>query len=86
LDAASGSHNQVGLRSLRIALPAWERSAFDARLARLRQAGEYTLSGMQNRGGVSVEEQEAGIREGGVLRIYLSRLRNRDRPSSGAGS
>lgn len=78
LNAESGGHNQVGLRQLRTALSTWGRAAFDARLSRLRQAGEYTLSGMQNRGGVSVEDQEAGIREGGVLRIYLSRLGNHD--------
>lgn len=83
LDAESGGHNQVGLRQLRAALPTWGRAAFDARLLSLRQAGEYTLSGMQNRGGVSVEDQEAGIREGGVLRIYLSRLGDRDISLSG---
>lgn len=86
LDRESGGHNQVGLRHLRTALPNWDRAAFDSRLSRLRQAGDYTLSGMQNRGGVSAEDQEAGIREGGVLRIYLSRLRNRDTPSSDRSS
>jgi hypothetical protein len=86
LDRESGGHNQVSLRHLRTALPNWERAAFDSRLSRLRQAGDYTLSGMQNRGGVSAEDQEAGIREGGVLRIYLSRLRNRDMPSSDRNS
>lgn len=86
LDRESGGHNQVSLRHLRAALPNWDRAAFDLRLSRLRQAGDYTLSGMQNRGGVSAEDQEAGIREGGVLRIYLSRLRNRDMPSSDRNS
>ncbi len=80
LDGESGGHNQVSLRQLRTALPAWERAAFDSRLSSLRQSGEYTLSGMQHRGGVSPEDQEAGIREGGVLRIFLSRLRSRDLP------
>jgi hypothetical protein len=86
LDGESGRHNQVSLRQLRAALPTWERAAFDLRLSRLRQAGDYTLSGMQHRGGLSAEDQEAGIREGGLLRIYVSRLRGRETPPTGPNS
>lgn len=73
LDAASGQRNQVSLVPLRTALSAWSRDEFDAELQRLRVAGQYALSGLQSRGGITPEEQAAGIREAGLLRIYVSR-------------
>lgn len=75
LDAESGGHNQVSLLPLRAALGRWSRDEFDSALEQLRLTGRFVLSGLQNRGGMSPEEQAAGIREAGLLRVYVSRRR-----------
>lgn len=73
LDAQHGSYNQVSLRQLRDALSEWNREQFDMELHKLRLAGAFYLSGVQDRGGISPEDQVAGIREAGLLRVYVSR-------------
>ncbi len=73
LDQANGNYNQVSLYELRRALSEWTRETFDAELLKLRREGRYSLSGLQNRFGISPEEQAAGVEEGGHLLIYVSR-------------
>lgn len=75
LDRAAGSYNQVSLAALRQALPEWPREAFDSALLELRRSGQYALSGLQNRFGISPTEQQAGIQEGGHLLLYVSQKR-----------
>lgn len=72
LDRATGSHNFVSLVDLRRAMP-WDRATFDAELKRQRRAGRYTLAAAEGRHGVTAEEREAGILEGGTLLLYVLR-------------
>jgi hypothetical protein len=72
LDRERGGHNLVSLVDLRRELGV-ERAAFDAELTKLRRAGRYSLSGAEGRHGITTEEKEAGIVEGGILLLYVSR-------------
>lgn len=72
LDRRDGGFNFVNLRDLRRELPA-DRETFDAELHRLRAAGRYSLSAAEGRHGVSPEERQAGIDEGGALLLFVSR-------------
>jgi hypothetical protein len=72
LDREGGSHNFVSLVDLRRALPS-ERSAFDAQLRRLREAGRYTLSAAEGRHGISEEQRAAGVLDEGSLLLFVSR-------------
>ena len=72
LDRSGGGHNFVSLVALRQALPA-PREVFDRALRELRQAGRYTLSAAEGRGGISPEERAAGISEEGSLLLFVSR-------------
>jgi hypothetical protein len=72
LDRDSGGYNFVNLIALRQALPV-ARETFDRELRQLRQAGRYTLSAAEGRGGISPEERAAGISEEGSLLLFVSR-------------
>jgi hypothetical protein len=72
LDRQRGAHNFVSLVELRQAIPV-DRTTFDAELRKLRLAGQYTLSAAEGRHGISIEEREAGISEGGALLLFVSR-------------
>jgi hypothetical protein len=73
LDRQAGSNNSVSLVDLRRALP-FPREVFDAELRRLREADRYTLSGDEGRHGIGPEEQEAAIREGESLLLFVKRI------------
>jgi hypothetical protein len=73
LDGRSGGHNFVSLVDLRRDLAAFPRDEFDAGLRELRQAGRFTLSSAQSKHGITAEEREAGIEEGGTLLLHVSR-------------
>jgi hypothetical protein len=72
LDRQSGSYNFVSLVDLRRAMT-WDRTAFDAQLRRLREAGRYTLSAAEGRHGITEEQRAAGITEDGSLLLFASR-------------
>jgi hypothetical protein len=72
LDRQGGGHNFVNLVDLRRELP-WDRATFDAELHNLRRLGRYGLSAAEGRHGVSPEEQQAGIREGGALLLFVAK-------------
>jgi hypothetical protein len=73
LDRQRGGHNFVSLVDLRRELPDFDRPTFDAGLARLRRSGQFTLSAAEGRYGITPAEQEAGIREGGTLLLFVAR-------------
>ena len=73
IDQRKGSHNFVSLVELRQSLADMSRSAFDAALQRLREAGRYTLSAAESVQGIRPEDREAGIEEAGSLLLYVSR-------------
>lgn len=73
LDRRSGGHNFVSLVDLRRDLSAFPRDEFNAGLRVLRQAGRFTLSSAQSKHGITAEEREAGIEEGGTLLLHVSR-------------
>jgi hypothetical protein len=72
LDVQKGSHNFVSLVDLRQELPI-DRQTFDSELTNLRLAGRYTLSAAEGRDGISPQEREAAIPEGGTVLLYVSR-------------
>ena len=67
-----GGHNFVSLVELRQAI-ACDRAAFDAELRKLRIAGQYTLSAVEGRDGITPEQQQAGILEEGSLMLNVHR-------------
>jgi hypothetical protein len=74
LDRERGGHDFVSLVDLRRALP-YDRQTFDGELRKLRRAGLYTLSTAEGRHGLTLEEQDAAIREEGTLLLSVSRKR-----------
>jgi hypothetical protein len=72
LDRQKGSYNLVSLVDLRHAVSV-ERDAFDDGLLHMRRAGRYSLSSAEGRHGLTPEEREAGMNEGGTLLLYVSR-------------
>jgi hypothetical protein len=72
LDRERGGHNLVSLVDLRELLGD-DRTTFNTELLALRRAGRYSLSGAEGRHGISAEERDASIREGGTFLLYVSR-------------
>lgn len=66
--------NQVSLVDLRKAHPELSREEFDKVLDDMRRSGQFTMSAVEGRHGVSKEEQESAIPEdGGQRLLYVSR-------------
>jgi hypothetical protein len=65
--------NFVSLVDLRRELRSFDRPTFDGGLRRLREAGRYTLSAAEGRGGIRPEERDAAIPEDGALLLYVMR-------------
>jgi hypothetical protein len=72
LDRQGGGYNFISLVDLRRALPL-DRTAFDAQLRKLREAGRYTLRVAEGRDGISDEQRNAAIMEDGTLLLFVSR-------------
>lgn len=73
LDAQQGGRNFLKVYDLRQALAQFPRSDFDAGLRQLRLADRYTMEGASGTLPLSAEERAAGIQEGLLLLIYVSR-------------
>lgn len=71
LDRDNGSHNFVSLVDLRRDLACFSREVFDEGLRQLRIAREFSLSTAEGRYGISEEQRDAGINEGGRLLLYV---------------
>ena len=74
LDRQARSVNLVSLVDLRRALPV-DRETFDRELRELRRAGRFSLNAAEGRQGLTPEEREAAINEGGSLQLFVSRRR-----------
>jgi len=74
IDRNTGSRNFVKLADLRRVLSEFSRDEFDAGLQRLRLAREFTLDSHEGlHGTLTMEEREAGVRDGGSLLVYACR-------------
>jgi hypothetical protein len=76
LDAEGRGLNFVKLHDLRLSLPEYDRTAFDAGLRQLRIEGRYELNtaeGSHRR--LTDDEREAGIVEAGTRLVYCQRIR-----------
>jgi hypothetical protein len=72
LDGQRGGANLVSLVGLRQEMPV-DRVVFDRELQRSRREGRYTLSAAEGRHGLSDEDREAAIVEGGGLLLFVSK-------------
>ncbi len=72
LNRQHGGINLVNLVDLRRAVPV-DRATFDRGLQDLRRTGRFSLTGAEGRHGLTPEEQEAAIREGEGLLLYVAR-------------
>ncbi len=64
-------HNFVSLVTLRKAFPSVSREAFDSTLRQLRIDGLFSVVGAESVHGISQEEREAGLQEGGLTLLYV---------------
>jgi hypothetical protein len=65
--------NQVNLLDLRREMEGASRSEFDLALEQLRRDRQVSLASAEGRGGITREEQEAAVREGDALLLFVER-------------
>ena len=75
LDAQTGGSNFVNLRQLRQAMPEFTQEQFDAGIRELQRLGRAYLRASEGRHGITPEDRAAGIIQGDVLHLHVSRMR-----------